>query len=65
MIAKRDEPLTDDEIEALLDQAMREAFCDAVRAHRATRIPLVFWENGQVVRVDPNEVSIDEPASGD
>lgn len=37
-----------------IDEAMNEAVRQAVEAHRREGLPLVVWENGRVVKVDPN-----------
>lgn len=42
----------------LIDQAFADAFADAVHRHRAEGVPMVLWENGAVVHVDPFEVRL-------
>ena len=36
-----------------VEEALRLAYHDAVREHRRWKVPLSFWENGQVVYIDP------------
>ena len=36
-----------------INQAMREAFFDAVRVHRLHNVPLVVWRDGGIQEVDP------------
>jgi hypothetical protein len=41
-------------------QALREAYYDAVRLHRAYGVPMVFWENGQIVHVPADQLECGE-----
>ena len=43
-----------------IDEAMRQAFHEAVRDHRRTGVPMVFWENGKVVKVPADQVPLPE-----
>lgn len=40
----------------LIDHAMCQAAREAAEAHRRAGVPMVFWENGRVVRVPAEEV---------
>ncbi len=39
-----------------IDEAMQEAFLEAVRRHQQAGAPLVFWRNGKVEYVPAEEV---------
>jgi monomeric isocitrate dehydrogenase len=46
----------------LIDEAMEEAFFDAVKRHRQGGVPMVFWRDGKVVHVDAHEIKLpDDP----
>ena len=53
-----DELFRDDE---RILKALREAYYDAVRLHRAYGVPMVFWENGKVVEIPPEQLVADIP----
>jgi predicted ABC-type ATPase len=40
--------------------ALRQAYREAVRQHRASGVPMVFWENGKVVEIPADQLE-DEP----
>ncbi len=42
-------------------QALREAYYDAIRLHLAYGVPMVFWENGKVVEIPPEQLVGDIP----
>ena len=44
-------------------EALRQAYRDAVRDHRAKGVPMVFWENGKVVEVPADQLEIDDPVT--
>lgn len=41
----------------LLNAAVREA----VLKHKQAGVPIVVWENGQVVCIPPEEIKVDDP----
>jgi hypothetical protein len=43
-----------------VDRAVANAAMDAVRLHRRHNVPLVSWEGGQVVHIDPWTVTLPE-----
>ncbi|HEU4556291.1 MAG TPA: hypothetical protein VFS20_00530 [Longimicrobium sp.] len=43
-----------------VDRAVANAAMDAVRVHRRHNVPLVSWEDGQVVHIDPWTVPLPE-----
>jgi hypothetical protein len=43
-----------------IDAALKEAARDARRLHKALGNPMVTWENGQVVWVQPEDIKIDD-----
>ena len=43
-----------------VDQAVKNAFYDAVRLYRAKRIPLVMAEDGKPVHVSPFDIHLPE-----
>jgi len=50
-----------------VDRAVKNAFHDAVRLHRARRTPLVMAEDGKPVHVSPFDIHLpedDEPTNG-
>jgi len=42
--------------------AFHQAYREAVREHRAAGVPMVFWENGQIIEVPADQLECDEPA---
>ena len=40
-------------------QALREAVWDVIQDHKRTGLPLVFWRDGKVVHVPPEEAEAD------
>lgn len=36
--------------------ALRQAFREAVARHKRAGVPMVFWEDGEVVEVPPKEL---------
>jgi hypothetical protein len=42
----------------LVDRALAIAGREAAIRHKALGIPLVVWENGQVVRIPPEEIVV-------
>ena len=51
--------------DARIQAAVDLAFHDAVRRHRAANVPLVMWENGEVLEVSPFDIPLpgDPPES--
>ena len=47
-----------------VDRAVANAALDAVRLHRRYNEPLVSWEDGHVIYVDPWEVPLPEDNAG-
>lgn len=41
-----------------IEEAVRLAFGDAVRRHRAGNVPLVLWRNDRIEHVDPWEIKL-------
>ena len=41
-----------------IEDAMRLAFGDAVRRHRAGGVPMVLWRNDRIEHVDPWEIKL-------
>lgn len=57
LTSRIDQAIDDDAaIQAALDRAFRKA----VLEHRRAGLPMVFWENGQIVHVDPDQVPLPE-----
>ena len=52
--AKNDNRLSGDP--DLIVQALRRGFFQAVREHRYTGDSMVFWENGRVVEIPPDQL---------
>jgi hypothetical protein len=44
--------------QAVIDQALKEAFEEAVRRHRQARGSMVFWHEGQVIRMPAEQVAV-------
>ncbi len=45
----------------LIEQAMQTAVREALRIHKAARNPIATWRDGQVVWLQPEEVTLEEP----
>jgi hypothetical protein len=45
--------------------AMRDAVAKVVEDHRQRHMPLAIWQDGKVVRIQPDQVSIVREAKGD
>jgi hypothetical protein len=43
-----------------IDEALKQAFHEAVREHRRYGAPMVFWENGKVVKVAADQIPLPE-----
>ena len=43
-----------------IEGAMREAVNDAVRVHKSLGLPMVEWQDGQVVWVSADQLVVDE-----
>jgi hypothetical protein len=56
------EPTIDELFEdgRLIDEALRLAARDARRVHKALGIPMATWRDGQVVWVQPEEITVDD-----
>lgn len=52
-----DEALKD---EKRIERAFRRAFRNAVLEHRRDGFPMIFWENGRIVHVPADQVSLPE-----
>lgn len=52
-----DEALKD---EKRSERAFRRAFRNAVLDHRRAGVPMVFWENGKIVRVPADQIPLPE-----
>jgi hypothetical protein len=46
--------------EAALEEAFRKSFENAVRLHRKGGVPMVFWENDQIVEVPADQIPLPE-----
>lgn len=45
-----------------INEAMKQGVYDALRRHKAAGVPIVVWENGQIVHIPAEEIRIpDEP----
>ena len=40
----------------LIDDALQAAFREAIRQHKASGRPMVFWEDGRIVKLSAEEV---------
>ena len=40
----------------LIDQALHLAYIEAIETHIRFNVPMVFWEDGKVVHVGPEEL---------
>jgi hypothetical protein len=48
--------------DARMQAALDRGFHAAVRRHRAANVPMVMWENGEVVEVSPFDIPLpDDP----
>jgi hypothetical protein len=52
------EEIIDDD--AAIQTALDRAFRNAVLEHRRDGVPMVFWENGKIVHVPADQVSLPE-----
>ncbi|HEX2202707.1 MAG TPA: hypothetical protein VHG91_05400 [Longimicrobium sp.] len=43
-----------------IDEAYRRAFENTVRRHREAGVPLILWENGQIVHVPADQIPLPE-----
>jgi hypothetical protein len=43
-----------------MDRAVRAAFADAVRRHRAANVPIAIWEDEQVKLLSPFDIPLSE-----
>jgi len=48
------------EDEKRIERAFRRAFRNAVLEHRRDGFPMIFWENGRIVHVPADQVSLPE-----
>jgi hypothetical protein len=48
-----------------IDEAMQEAFLEAVRQHQQAGLPLVMWRNGKVEHVPAEMIKSQTPAPVD
>ena len=39
-----------------IDAALQQAFREAVAKHKRAGVPMVFWEDGEIVEVPPEEL---------
>lgn len=46
----------------LMQRVLDQAFRDAVRKHRAANVPMVMWEDGDVLEVSPFDIPLPEDA---
>jgi hypothetical protein len=40
-----------------IDEALHQAFLEAVRQHRMNGVPMVFWKDGKVVEVPADQLT--------
>jgi hypothetical protein len=48
-----------------IEQAMREAVTEAVQTHKRLGLPMVEWQNGQIVWVPADQLDLDDDATSD
>jgi hypothetical protein len=39
-----------------IDEALQQAYREAVRLHRMHGVPMVFWENGKIVEIPADQL---------
>jgi len=39
-----------------IEEALEQAYREAVRQHRASGVPMVFWENGKIVEIPADQL---------
>lgn len=44
----------------LMQRVLDQAFRDAVRKHRAANVPMVIWEDGEVLEMSPFDIPLPE-----
>lgn len=44
-----------------IEQAMRRAVGQALRIHKRAGLPVVTWENGQIVWIPADQIVVDDP----
>ncbi|MGA2590894.1 MAG: hypothetical protein ABSH32_13325 [Bryobacteraceae bacterium] len=39
-----------------IDEALEQAYRQAIREHRASGVPMSFWENGKIVEIPADQL---------
>jgi hypothetical protein len=47
-----------------IDKALQQAFQEAVLRHRQAGVPMVFWKDGKITLVPPEDVPLPEQCNG-